>query len=398
MPVPRGDRRLAALDGLRGVAALVVLLSHVVMASVGAISATIVVGGDPEGLAWWFTRTPLAVLWAGPELVVVFFVLSGFVLTRALRDRPVPLAAFLAGRAVRLYLPVWVSLGVAALLVVLVPRAPGLAAGHDTGLWLDVYARPAGAEAVARDLALVRSDHVGQIGTLNGVLWSLRWEVLFSLALPFLMVFRRAIARLALPVVALSLVAVDVGSGTHPSLRYLPAFAIGMALALHEPRIRALRDELAGRGVTLGVAVAACLLSADLWLPGAVRATGPGGTLVLAGAALAVALPMLFARVERVLTRAPVLWLGSRSFSLYLMHLPVLLAFAYGLDGPGFGVLLATAVPASLLAAEVFHRAAERPCHALARAATAGLTARAARSRRDAVGAAAPGPAAAPAG
>jgi peptidoglycan/LPS O-acetylase OafA/YrhL len=69
-------------------------------------------------------------------------------------------------------------------------------------------------------------------------------------------------------------------------------------------------------------------------------------------------------------------WLGSRSFSLYLVHHPIVLAFAYGFHAPSFVMLLALAVPASLLGAELLHRVVERPCHRVARAVGAQVAAR----------------------
>ncbi|MCW2992943.1 MAG: acyltransferase [Conexibacter sp.] len=367
MSVPARER-LPALDGLRGVAALVVLLSHVVEASVAPLSATLALGGDPGGLAHWFMRTPLAVVWAGPELVIVFFVLSGFVLTRALRAQPTALRAFLSARAVRLYLPAWLSLIPAAALLLLVPRAAG-AGGAGVSFWLDGYAHPVGLSQVARDMALVLPDHVGAgEGTLNGVLWSLRWEVLFSLALPFLLRVEGLLRRLAVPLLAAVLLTVDAAHG-HAALMFGPPFLVGVVLALHEPEVRAWRARLAGRGAPVAVGLVLCLLSADLWLPEAVRGEGPGGALVVAGAGLAVLCPLVYASVARRLERRPVQWLGSRSFSLYLVHHPIVLAFAFGLHAPPFAVLAALAIPSSLLAAELFHRAAERPCHRLARAA-----------------------------
>jgi len=377
------DRRLPALDGLRGLAALVVLLSHVVMAGVPALGAAAVFGAEPSGVAWLFVHTPLATVWAGPELVIVFFVLSGLVLTRALQARPVRPGAFLVGRIVRLYLPVWASLGLAAALLALVPRSPSLAPMAGASDWLNDLAQPVGAESVSRSVALVLDGSVYGNGKLNGVLWSLRWEVWFSLALPLLMLVRGTIARLAIPLVIVSLLAVDHGAG-HASLRFLPPFAVGVVLALHEQRIGAWRAALGGRGAWPAAALALSLLSADLWLPGTslgsgpdgALGSGPGGTLVLVGAALAVLVPLLYGSVARVLCTRPMQWLGSRSFSLYLVHFPIVLAFAYGLDQPPFGILLALALPTSLLAAEAFHRAIERPCHALARAATAQIAAR----------------------
>jgi peptidoglycan/LPS O-acetylase OafA/YrhL len=363
--------RLAALDGLRGVAALVVLLSHVVAGGVGPLSATLTLGGDPGGLAHWFMRTPLAVVWAGPEFVIVFFVLSGFVLTRALRARPVALGAFYAGRVVRLYLPAWLSLIPAAILLATF-RSSQDATG--VGFWLQTYTQPVGLDQVARDAALVLPVSATH-ATLNGALWSLRWEVLFSLALPFLLLAARPLRRLSLPTLLMALLCVDFSAG-HPAMAFTPPFAVGLVLALHEERIVRWRQDLGGRGAAAFVAATLCLLGADLWLPAAVRAQGPGGAMVLAGAAGAVLCPLLYGSVARNLQRRPVQWLGSRSFSLYLVHHPIVLACANGLHRPGLAVLLATAVPVSLLAAEAFFRAAERPAHRLARTAVRQLDAR----------------------
>ena len=379
---PRGGTdRLPALDGLRGLAALVVLLSHMVEASVPALSEALNFGTEPNGVARWFMRTPLAIVWAGPELVIVFFVLSGFVLTRALRAHPATLGTFLSARVVRLYLPVWAALVPAALLLALVPRAPGaeIAGVHS---WLNIYAQPVGLPQVATDMALVLPGHVGQPGwgTLDGVLWSLRWEVLFSLALPFLLRAERLLTRLTIPLLLALPLVVDRAGG-RVALMFAPPFLLGVLLALHEAEVVGWRARIAGRGAPLAVVAAACLLGADLWLPGAERAQGPSGALVVAGAGLAVVLPLVYASVARPLLTAPMQWLGSRSFSLYLVHFPIVLAYAYGLHHPHLPVLAAVAVPTSLLAAELFHRVVERPCHRLARAAGARAAARERRPR-----------------
>jgi peptidoglycan/LPS O-acetylase OafA/YrhL len=374
---PRASaERLPALDGLRGLAALVVVLSHLVEASVPGLSEALTLGDEPTGVARWFMRTPLAIVWAGPELVIVFFVLSGFVLTRALRAHPTSLGAFFSARAIRLYLPAWVALIPAALLLLLVPRTPGTSI-DGVSSWLSTYAQPVGLPQVATDMALVLPGHVGQLGwgTLNGVLWSLRWEVLFSLALPFLLRAESLLTRLALPLLVAIPLVVD-RAGVHPELMFGPPFLLGVLLALHEPRVAEWRARIAGRRAVPAVVGVACLLSADLWLPGAERAKGPSGALVVAGAGLAVLLPLVYASVARPLLTAPMQWLGARSFSLYLVHFPIVLAYAYGLGHPHLPVLAALAVPTSLLAAEAFHRAVERPCHRLARAAGARAAAR----------------------
>jgi peptidoglycan/LPS O-acetylase OafA/YrhL len=98
--------------------------------------------------------------------------------------------------------------------------------------------------------------------------------------------------------------------------------------------------------------------------------------MVVAGAAAAVLCPLLYGSVAHHLQRRPVQWLGSRSFSLYLVHHPIVVACASALHRPGLVVLLVTAVPVSFLAAEAFFRAVERPAHRVAREATRQIGAR----------------------
>lgn len=115
------SRRMASLDGLRGIAAVVVLLNHsfVLVPSVAdAFNGT----EKGHGVAWWFTYTPLHVVWAGSEAVMVFFVLSGFVLTRSCEAVYSSWRAYYPSRLLRLYLPVVAALLFAAAMVMLIPR------------------------------------------------------------------------------------------------------------------------------------------------------------------------------------------------------------------------------------------------------------------------------------
>jgi peptidoglycan/LPS O-acetylase OafA/YrhL len=69
----QGGGRVGSLDGLRGFAALGVVVSHTVMAS---RSWGLGVGSGP----WVLSKSPLNILWPGQEWVVISFVLSGYVL------------------------------------------------------------------------------------------------------------------------------------------------------------------------------------------------------------------------------------------------------------------------------------------------------------------------------
>ena len=70
--------RLIELDGLRGLAAVVVLIHHILetvpaLAEVGARPGVVPTGTFNRIL----TQSPLHLLWAGHEAVLIFFVLSG---------------------------------------------------------------------------------------------------------------------------------------------------------------------------------------------------------------------------------------------------------------------------------------------------------------------------------
>lgn len=69
------------------------------------------------------------------------------------------------------------------------------------------------------------------------------------------------------------------------------------------------------------------------------------------------------------LATRPARWLGTRSFSLYLVHEPIVVSTAV-LLGAGYNpaLAMAVAVSVSLVIAELFHRVIERPSQRLGKA------------------------------
>lgn len=360
--------RIGSLDGLRGVAALVVVVHHILLASWPAL-ADGYFGRAPRrwSTAWWLFGTPLHIFWAGPEAVIVFFVLSGFVLA-------LPAARCGGGwfdlgyypkRLIRLYLPVWAALVVAVGCRELEPRVklPG------SSIWLQSHAVPMSLHGT-----LVQAS-LRDTGTfaLDPVLWSLHWEVLYSVLLPIalvpaLLTRRRPVIASGIAVAAVFLTGLGSTQGD-ARLTYLPMFVVGSVLAFHWHRLTGAVSPLRSAGRWTLVVLAVCLLTANYWMPASVG-RGTAAAAAMAGAVLA----LMFAMAHpHPLERRTTSWLGSRSYSLYLVHEPIVVTLAFAMGGrPSVPLLLACALPLALGAAEIFWRTAENPS---VRVATAAATA-----------------------
>jgi peptidoglycan/LPS O-acetylase OafA/YrhL len=364
---PAGEPdRLAALDGLRGLAACVVVLCHVLIAGSPVLADSFlptgsrVTAGDP---AWWLLETPLRVIWAGQEAVIVFFVLSGFVLALPMANgRRFRAAKYYPRRFVRLYVPVWGAVLLAAVLNVAVGRE----AAVDGTWWLNAHARSIDPTAAIHDLTLVVS--AGDY-SLASALWSLHWEVLFSLLLPlYVWVARRSTGPGTTAALTSAALALTLYPGDHFT-RYMPCFLFGTLLAFRRDELLRGARWISGTAWSRWTLPVLCLLAitAGAWLPLSDRASRP---LVATGAVLAVVLAMVHPTLRLVLESRGAQWAGRRSFSLYLVHEPIVVTIAFlagaGTLGPGALVLLA--VPAALLAAEGFFRLVERPSLQLSRA------------------------------
>jgi peptidoglycan/LPS O-acetylase OafA/YrhL len=134
--------------------------------------------------------------------------------------------------------------------------------------------------------------------------------------------------------------------------------------------------------------VGSLLLIVIGWLLRPLVPSGTVGAIVLAqlpvvGATGLVLSAIAVPTVRRALDRAPFQWLGRISFSLYLIHIPIIatLSFVLG-DGNWFIVALLT-IPLSLLSALAFHRAIERPAHGLARKTSKAVAAKVMRLRQS---------------
>lgn len=357
VPSRRPRLEFAFLDGLRGLAALFVAVHHTYLFT-GTTQ-------DHEALPAVFE--PLRY---GQYAVTVFIVLSGFVLGLPLApDRPALTrgwATFLKRRARRILPPYYAALAFFLLLIALVPPLRQV-----SGTAWDSKV-PVTATGVVSHLLMLHNLGGDWKWQIDGPMWSVatEWQLYLVMPLVLLPVWRRFGA------VAMVLLAVAAGWGIHvlfprfdgAHFWFVADFAFGLVAARHVARARAVPR--AGLLAVVAVVVVAVLFLLvpghglrDLWF-----------TEVVVGAAVALVLLALAQQsvagtrtpVHAVLQWRPLVWIGFWSYSLYLLHSPLLgLGNLLTLDRPWgvgarFAVMLLVVLPLALAVSYGFHRLVER--------------------------------------
>lgn len=363
--------RITQLDGLRGLAALMVVIFHSLLV-VPVYGERVRVGLSPsDGWTWWTRDTPLGALWNGGVAVLVFFVLSGFVLAVPFinASRDASWLEYYPRRLVRLYLPVWGAAVFALSMFVLFPRRDDPAQSW----WVNRHDVPLALKPLLADVVLVRGT-----SWYNSPLWSLQYEVYFSLLLPIvLFVVTRLQRGWVLLVVVLTLtvhVGASLGNGF---LKYMPIFALGVVLAVKRDSLHRAAERAASRHW-----IVLLILSIVLMNPRLLPFASSNLPLEALGATLLVIIFYGWGSARRLGNAGVVQWLGTRSFSLYLTHEPVIVSIAVATGWTNPIAVMAAALPLSLLVCAAFYRLVEAPSHRASRVAGRQMVARLEQRRR----------------
>ena len=359
--MPQG--RFDALDSLRGLAALVVVVNHCLnlFPPFGGLgSGQSASAPDPWVAA--LLRSPLSLAWHGKGAVALFFVLSGFVLALPwFRVRGPSYGSFVTRRFCRIYLPYAVAVGLAMALAAALSglRPPPLTQWFDTANWIE----PIGWAAVL--------DHVLMLGahnTFDNAVWSLNHEMRLSLVFPLVLLPVLRFGPAGAVVLAVALYG-GAGAITHfagwngppaevaATLRFGTFFVLGALLARYADALAVHRSPWSGPAAWCALLAGLFLLWG--WQEPAVMALGSG--LVI----LAAVLP---GGIRDGLLRPAPRALGRISYSLYLIHLLVILSAVHLLYGRlPLPTIAAGAFAAALPVAWVFHLWIEAPANRLGR-------------------------------
>lgn len=295
------------LDGLRGLAALMVFFSH----AMGLVS--------PTPLITYLQNSPLRTLWDGAAAVDFFFVLSGFVLTLPLVARKMvgfSYVAYAIRRLFRLYPAYWLALGLSIALHSLY-SSTGM---HQLSEWAQsLWTDPITLSVIARHATLLLKTNTHAI---DPVVWSLIVEMRMSLVLPvfvyFLIRSHSAWAQAGLVIVSFLLAAITA------KLMYLPHFALGAYLANNIFYFQHVISGLS-RPVLIGLLVAAIYLYGNRWTMSYGYDASLQSYLSAGSGLLLIVIATSVNSVGSFLKSNVCIFLGKTSYSFYLFHLPVLL-------------------------------------------------------------------------
>jgi peptidoglycan/LPS O-acetylase OafA/YrhL len=329
----RQIHRVPALDGLRGVAALIVLVYHFFCMLLPQLAPAMT--DRPHVLV----NFPIAILWNGPFAVSIFFVLSGFVMAAATKRHPDCLLGNAVSRYVRLVVPVTASVLLAWALLNLFPTA-AIALQAELAApsrWLNyTYQQPIPSLASALGDGVYASFATG-VSRFNNALWTMQIE-LFGSLIVFAMYW---VARHSWVTLALMFIVV---AATMVGLRnfYYLSFLAGLAVFEFSQRWPSLGHwtwlSLLGFGGGIVLGAPGHGAQARFGLPEAPLGIqslefGAEDGLIPVVAAIFILCGVLFdLRVARFFSSRICRFFGWISFPLYLVHVPILytvIAFLY---------------------------------------------------------------------
>ena len=322
---PVGPRRYVELDSLRGLAALIVVLHHLL-------------------LSWDIETEPTSAIFRvfldlvnplGPEAVILFFVLSGFVLSLpAVNGKPQSYFTFITRRVFRIYVPCLAALAISVM-------TSFCLYSHLTH---SIWVRSCWSGPVTWRLIWQHVMFLGVYDTtrFDPPIWSLVYEMRISLFFPLLcaIVLRLRMRWAFALVFFLTAVASAIDrkygvASTIPlsdTLHYTTMFILGIYLAREKAKIADWFKRLTWLAkISFGVVFALLFaVAGPQFTPLAtsiihlrltlftqwITALGAGGLIVIC---------MNSGTCKRILLWPPIRFLGQMSYSLYLMHFIVLL-------------------------------------------------------------------------
>ncbi|MFJ7728147.1 acyltransferase family protein [Neobacillus sp. NPDC097160] len=326
------NRRFEQLDSVRGLAAFTVMFSHFSDVTATYLFSVI------------FARSPFKVLINGQSAVLLFFVLSGFVLSLPLLNgRQINYPVFVGRRILRIYIPYLVSIILSILLSLILSR------GGIDGLsdWFNrTWTSKISISLLFEHLLLIGNIHSD---AFNNVIWSLVHEMRISLIFPLVFFIVRKFDWKYSILIGFFLsifstlndnFSFQVSNGYYTtywdSLHYASMFIIGGVIAKHLKEIIKMYQGLSKLNKWILFISAFGFYNypgIGIRILNIINFPYPARVLMdyiaVIGAVLFIIIAIGSGKVTKLLMLKPINFLGKISYSLYLYHLIVLLSLIY---------------------------------------------------------------------
>ncbi len=373
--------RIHSLDSLRGVAAFSVLLYHCYLVSYllqNSIDNTLATLSFPLRT---IISLSINLFTSGHSAVILFFVLSGFVLTISLLTRKQSYKTFILRRIFRIYPVLFISIIIAFLLHLFIGQNP-----------IPLYAQPQWYQYyVAGPIKITIGDLLGHLALtgirpghsfLNSPIWSLVHEMRISLIFPLLVLLLSMDKKLAMfitlgfflsifgemasnfMVMAKYVKTINVVIFETPlysilqTIYYLVFFLMGIGLAIKREKIYTAINKLPEAAKFISVIIAVIFL---IYFDSVT--TSFVDYLRGIGAIMLIAFAYSWDRFKVWLSMPIFVWLGKISYSLYIVHWLIIYSVfeLLGNSIPLWQCVAATII-LSLISAQLMSKFVEYPC------------------------------------
>lgn len=379
--------RIKTLDSLRGIAALIVLIHHCLLTT-PAFNAAHYHTPYHNWFVSLFTNSILHTVWAGHEAVILFFMLSGFVLALPFLKKDIPYRGYIIARIFRIYLPYITVMVIACLLMATIADYQGQP--HLIAWFSEKWDHALSMRSAISYIFMLGYDTTN----VDGPTWSLVHEMRISLFFPVLMLlviktrwskalviglsacFAGWCGFFVLDKLAANTVLSDLLTSFKDTCFYTVFFVIGAVFAKYREQVGLFfsRLGLTSKGLLLLAALALININGTFFflrhgIIGKVMDVSLLTDLLVAPGVLILFCFAIFSKPAiNALTKPVFLWLGEVSYSLYLTHVVVLITTMYTL-GMVIPVYLALAIVPiiALVVAQIVNRLIEIPAQKLGR-------------------------------
>lgn len=358
--------RFLELDSLRGIAALIVLIYHCLR--IFPPLDTDEPYKDHGVFIWLIRDTPIRIVWSGHESVVLFFILSGFVLSLPfLNLNEFSYKKYILKRFIRIYIPYIVSVIIAIIFMSTLSDNKINTYSHwFSKIWND----PISINLIVNHLFLMGNFNAN---SFNTVIWSLVHEMRISIIFPFIffLVNRYKWYVNILIGIICSFVfiicnqfIIITNTSLIYTLHYCSMFIYGALIAKYRIQLVNYFQGLSRKYklVILTISLFCYTYPGLFYKYRLIHDQVIDDIIISLGATLIILSSLSFSRFSKVLKINLLQYLGKISYSFYLYHSIILFSFIYSFnDVTSIWQILLLTFFASILVSHFAHKFIEYP-------------------------------------